>query len=176
MGDDVGRIAKCFYCKQNILTDERIKFKNKYYHKECLETFQNEITEKEQAKKEQKKIEVEEYKTLVNAICEVFHIDAPTAIIANQIKNFKTKNKYTYLGMLYTLYYITDVLHKKLALSYGISLVAYYYEEAEHYYLKQQQLVEYNEQKVLQSEIQSIQVNYTNHPPKKPQLIDLSKL
>ena len=68
------------------------------------------------------------------------------------------------------------MLHKKLALSYGISLVAYYYEEAEQYYLKQQQLVEYNEQKVLQSEIQSIQVNYTNHPPKKPQLIDLSKL
>lgn len=176
MGDDVGRIAKCFYCKQNILTDERIKFKNKYYHKECLKTFQDEIAEKEQALREQKKNEVEEYKTLVNMICEVFQIEAPTATIANQIKSFKTKNKYTYLGMLYTLNYITNVLQKKLVLNYGIKLVDYYYEEAEKYYLKQQELIEYNRQKVLDSEIQSVQVNYTNHPPKKPQLIDLSKI
>lgn len=123
----MAKLSKCKVCDNDILTDyEKIKVKNKNYHKECYDKY---LYEKEQ------------YKLLVSKICEIFNIDVPTGLILKQIKQYKEEFNYTYSGMHYTLWYMTEIEGKLFTeIKYGIALIKYYYEKAKQYYIQQEKI------------------------------------
>lgn len=123
------------------------------------------------------KQESESYKNLSAYICDTFGIAVPTGLILKQIKDYKDMYSYTYDGIAYTIWYITNIAEKELDVKYGIAYVKYFYEKAEEYYVQQEHLKKYNSEKIKQLNDVSVTpdvVSYTCHPPKKPNLIDLS--
>ena len=61
-------------------------------------------------------------------------------MILKQLKEYKEKFDYTYGGMSYCLWYITEILNKKLDVKYGVAIIKFEYENAKDYFNKQQSI------------------------------------
>ena len=122
------RLSTCKQCGKKISANEKKMYKNKTY---CLTCYEN-IS-----------FEYEQYKQLIGIIDEIAkknNSDFPQYIF-KQIKDYKDDKNLTYSGMIYTLWYITEVLNKDINLqTYGLSLVLYEYNNAEQWYNKQQKI------------------------------------
>lgn len=118
------RKVKCPKCGKSNDKEIAVKYNNRYYCKECIE-------------------DVEEYKELIEAICQIYELEAPTMQIVKQIKDYKDKYNFTNSGILFTLKYYYQILENKVLEDSGIGIVPYYYDKARDYYNKKFELEEY---------------------------------
>lgn len=119
------RLSTCKECGLKIHSEEKKVHSGKSYCVNCY----NEINKSS-----------EEYKNLIEFICNIFEIDAPTGLIVKQIKDYKNTYKYTYGGITYTLWYAKEILGKTFNPIYGIALVKFNYDEAKNYYIQQENI------------------------------------
>lgn len=119
----LARLAKCKGCSKELKSDERFIHSNKTY---CLNCYNLKIKESE------------DYDKLILWICKYFNQDKPNGLILKQIKDYKDKFEYTYAGIHYCLWYLTEIKNIKLQIQYGIALVKFEYEKAKDYFLQQQ--------------------------------------
>ena len=118
-----GKTPKCKHCLQWVdkSLNEFIKNSKGYYHNECHEIVS---------------LEAQRYKDLIEYIVNLYKVESPTGWMTRQIKEYKEKKNYTYIGMQYTLMFMYEVenVHLLEAKDSGLGLIPYYYEKAKHYY------------------------------------------
>lgn len=110
------RPVKCSTCKNLFDKSELIQSptnKSKRFCKKCYETSIS---------------NAEQYKSLIEAICQGFGLKAPTGQQQKEIKKFKEQGL-SYAEMQYTLYYIYEILGKKVV-GTSLGLIPYYHKEA----------------------------------------------
>lgn len=123
----MGRLVKCQYCEDKVDKDIAYVYKKKNYHEACFKQWEQEKTDRE---------------SLVNYICEKYHLDYPTGMIQSQIKTYHTENKYKYKGMELALRYFYDTLGNRPQDGQGIGIIPYVYEDAKAHYIKQKKIAE----------------------------------
>lgn len=122
----MARMSTCKSCGAKISKEEKLIISSKPYCKECGEKLQKES---------------EEYKKLVEIICEYYQIQCCTGLMFKQIKEYKTQFEYTYNGMIYTLWYIKEIEKKSFSeIKFGVAYIKYYYEKAKDYYEQQSKI------------------------------------
>ena len=156
----MAKISTCKICGKEIQNKEdKFKISNKTYCKHC---YDKEI------------IEVEARKKLIDDLCTMLELKAPTGLILKQIKECKETLHYTYRGMNYTLWYYTVILNKQIDVKFGIAFMKYYYKEAEDYYLQIANVEKsVDKTKDIQTKIKIVKVNSNKND--KELLIDLNK-
>ena len=123
----MARLVKCPYCENQLSKDEAYEYKKKYYHVKCFETWQN---------------EKEDRKNLIDYICKIYRLDAPTGMILKQIKDFQENYKYRLKGMELALRYFHDTLGNRPLEGQGIGIIPFIYEDAKNDYMKQMKIAE----------------------------------
>lgn len=119
------RTAKCKGCGKDLLPEERFKYKSKNYCKSCYNKFS---------------IQENEYKVLIDCVCNYFEIDKPSGLILKQIKDYKKSFGYKYAAMTYTLWYCKEIVSMEFKEKYGVYMVKNYYDEAAEFYDHQEKL------------------------------------
>lgn len=119
----MARLSTCKTCGCKLTKEEKYTYSNKTYCNSCYDIKIRESTE---------------YNILISSICNYFGDNKPTGLILKQLKDYKENFEYTYSGMSYCLWYITEILNRKLDRKYGIALVKYEYENAKAYYNNQE--------------------------------------
>lgn len=108
----------CHNCKEKFYKSELIQVsKSKRMCSECNEKVQKEAND---------------YKKLIEYVCNGFNIKAPTGQQLKNIKEFKELG-YSYSEIQYTIYYIYGVLKRKPE-GTSLGLVPFYYEKAKEHY------------------------------------------
>ena len=79
------------------------------------------------------------YARLLDYVCYIFQLDAPTGMMMKQIKECKLSGG-TYEGMEYTLWYCVEILGKPPIPKYGVYFIKDYYEEAAQYWKEQNEI------------------------------------
>jgi hypothetical protein len=123
----VARLVKCPYCEQKLDKDEAHENKKKYYHVKCFNEWQQEKEHRQQ---------------LIDYICKLFRIHAPTGMMLKQIKDFQTDYKYKLKGMELALRYFHETLGNPVQQGSGIGIIPFVYEDAKNHYIKQQKIAE----------------------------------
>lgn len=121
----MAKLSSCKGCDKLLQPEEK--------HIHCSKTYCSICYEKV-------KRESEEYKQLIKYICEIYEIDRPTGLILKQLKEYKDEFAYTYVGIIYTLWYLKEILNKEFIVLYGVSLVKFCYDEAKNYYIHQEEI------------------------------------
>lgn len=158
----MARLSTCKCCGKQLKSEEKHIHSSKTYCKKCYEKIIRES---------------EEYKQLITFICENYLIDRPTGLILKQIKEYKNDYLYTYGGIVYTLWYVKEILNKEFIVTYGVSIVKYYYDEAKEYYSQQEKIkkdMETNCNAKIKTKI--VKVGKGNKTTKTNSLIDLGNL
>lgn len=160
----MARLSSCKGCGKQLQPEEKHIHSSKTYCEECY----NKVLR-----------ESEEYKQLIQFICENYRIDRPTGLMLKQIKDYKTEFNYTYGGMTYTLWYLKEIENKEFITMYGVSLVKYYYENASEYFLHQEEVkksMELNSKVEIKTKV--VKVNRINNikQTNNNSLIDLGNL
>jgi predicted RNA-binding Zn-ribbon protein involved in translation (DUF1610 family) len=158
----MAKLASCKECGKELKIDERHIHCSKTYCSNCYEKIMRES---------------DEYKKLIQYICENYSIQAPTGLMLKQIKEYKTEYEYTYGGIAYTLWYIKEILNKEFIVMYGISLVKFCYEDARNYYIHQEEIkksMETNSKAEIKTRV--VKVNNIDRNTKNNSLIDISSL
>ncbi|WP_239704949.1 hypothetical protein [Mammaliicoccus sp. E-M24] len=169
----MARKVKCPYCnqsgeKENMIHQSTTK---RYWHKECLEENEKKrlagMTDKDRDKEERKK--------LIEYICKLFDIDAPTGFILKQIKEYHTEYNYRYYAIQLALEYFFVVKQNDTGKSKGIGIVPYIMEDAKEFYMN---LARLKNEKYIEAETKTVKVktnkNRTNNRKKK--LIDMEDI
>lgn len=121
------RMVKCKYCgiqfDRNAEPFEEVSAR-RYAHKACAEKHQAAIPQDEQ-----------DYQALETYIKQLFKEDNINVRIRKQIKDFRQEYKYTYSGMLKTLYWWYEIKGNSIENAQGgIGIIPYVYEDALKYY------------------------------------------
>lgn len=163
-------MKKCVRCGKKF--EDTFEYKGKRYCKECFATYltlkascsvckksfirgseytcdsmENKDKKKNFCSKEcydkliQERLDLDE---LDNWLKQYHKTDKLNNRIYMQINQFKSKNNFTYKGILLTLEYITNTLKKNLELD-TIGIVAWYYDSAKQEYIKKINRQEKNE-------------------------------
>jgi hypothetical protein len=141
------RKPKCYVCKEEVDKDTSYKKGNRYYHILCYEEF------------EKKK---DERKELIDYICQLHNLEAPTGLILKQIKDFQEQYNYTLKGMTLTLKYFHETLGNPVREGDGIGIIPFMYEEAKKYFILKREVNESLEFLNQQKEAKIIEIE----PPK----------
>jgi hypothetical protein len=123
----MARMVKCPYCEQKLDKDEAHEYKKKYYHQNCFNEWQQES---------------EHRKQLIEYICKLFRIEAPTGMILKQIKDYQADYKYKLKGMELALRYFHETLGNPVQQGSGIGIIPFVYEDAKKHYVKQMKITE----------------------------------
>lgn len=121
----MARLSSCKGCGKQLQPEEKHIHSSKTYCSICYEKV---------------KRESDEYKQLIKYICEIYEIDRPTGLMLKQLKEYKDEYSYSYGGILYTLWYLKEILNKEFIVLYGVSLVKFCYDEAKNYYIHQEEV------------------------------------
>lgn len=121
----MARLSTCKLCNKQITKEEKYTYANKTY---CIDCYNIKLQEKQ------------DYDTLIGNICRYFDEDKPNGLILKQVKDYKENFDFCYSGMTYCLWYITEILNKKIDKKYGIALVKFEYENAKNYFTQQQNI------------------------------------
>jgi hypothetical protein len=123
----MGRLVKCPYCEQKLDKDEAYTYKKRYYHVECFEEW---------------RLEAEHRKELIEYLCKLHNIDAPTGMMVKQISEFQKEYGYKLKGMELALKYFHETLGNRPREGDGIGIVPFVYEEAKNHYIKRLKIAE----------------------------------
>lgn len=121
----MARLSKCKNCGKTLQSNEKYTYSNKTY---CSGCYTIKIKERD------------DYDNLIQWICKYFNQPSPNGMILKQIKDYKETFQYTYGGITYCLWYLTEIKGIKLDIKYGIGLVKFEYENAKDYFLQQQSI------------------------------------
>lgn len=114
------RVSRCSCCGKEITEkDDKFKFSNKTHCGKCYEM---------------KLKNKEEYDDLVRRIHEYFNLGTINTMILKQIKNYTEDYNFTYGGIIYCLWYLTEVKKVQMDVKYGIAMVKYEYDNARRYF------------------------------------------
>jgi len=122
------RKVKCPYCEEQLYRRNAIKHtNNRYYHEECYE----EVTR-----------ESREYKELIDTICRIWNIKAPTMQMVSQLKRYREDPdlQCTNKGMQLTLEYYYDLLGNKPEADHGVGIIPWNYDKAKEQYIRQREI------------------------------------
>ena len=141
------RKVKCPVCgKMNDKEDTVIKNK-RYYCPACLE---------------QQQKEADAYKNLIEYVCGLFNIAAPTFLMTAQIKRFKEEYGYTYQGMKATLEYFFEIEDgHSVEDSEGLGIIPYTYDKCKEFYAEKKRVkksLEGNTLEDIRSNVKKIKV------------------
>ena len=123
----MARMVKCPYCEQKLDKDEAYEYKKKYYHDKCFNEWQQEKEHRQQ---------------LIDYICKLFRLEAPTGMILKQIKDYQNDYKYKLKGMELALRYFHETLGNPVQQGSGIGIIPFVYEDAKNHYVKQMKITE----------------------------------
>ncbi len=117
---------KCPVCESYNYKEEAIYYQKRYYCKVCYEN---------------KTKESNDYKNLIQFICDIYEINVPTGFMFAQIKNFKEQYNYTYKGMELTLDYFYNVKTDNTPdTDKGLGIIPYIYEEAKQFFIEKRNI------------------------------------
>jgi len=116
----MGRQVKCPYCETKLDQDDAVSHQKRYYHPGCLEA---------------KKNEAQDYKDLIEYICNLYDLKAPTGMILKQIKEYQTDLKYKIKGIELALRYFHETEENPVREGDGIGIVPFVYERAKQHYM-----------------------------------------
>jgi len=158
----MARLSKCKDCGKSLQPEEKHIHSSKTYCITCYEKIAQSSNE---------------YKQLIKYICDNYEIERPTGLMLKQIKEFKDEFLYTYGGIIYTLWYVKEILNKEFIILYGVAIVKFYYDEAKTFYLHQEEIkksMEVNGKVEVKTKI--VKINRTNKTKVNNSLIDLGNL
>lgn len=122
----IAKLSTCKSCNKKITKEEKVVISNKSYCEECSKKI---------------KQNQEDYKNLIDIICQYYNLQCCTGLIFKQIKDYKEQFNYTYNGMSYCLWYIKEIEKKPFnEIKFGIAYIKYYYEKAKAYYEQQSKI------------------------------------
>ena len=121
------RKVKCPECGMLNHKDVAVFHKKRYYCKICHERVLKES---------------QDYKDLVEYICELYKVDVPNGWMFKQIKEFKEKYNYSYRGMKSTLHYFYEIMKNDPEDALGIGIIPFVYEEAKQYYIDKKKVAD----------------------------------
>lgn len=157
----MARQVKCPYCELKLDKEEAHIYKKRYYHVKCFEAWRT---------------EVEHRKELLEYICELYHLEAPTGMMLKQIKEFQEDYKYKLKGIELALKYFHDTLGNSVQEGAGIGIVPFVYEEAKKHYVMKMK-VEESVENSAPKEVKTVEVYSPKFTYKsKVQQIDISSL
>lgn len=134
--------VKCLHCEKSVDKDNCTQVKSKrYVCNACLTDYLKAESEKNNVEKI-KNIETQAYKDLIEYICDLYNIKAPTMVMVTQIKRFKEENNYTYQGMKATLEYFYILQNHSVEDSMGVGIIPYVYNETRLFYEEQREMKE----------------------------------
>lgn len=119
------RMSTCKGCGKQLAKGEKLTYSSKTYCKEC---YDEKIRNKE------------EYDDAVSRIHDYFNLGVLNTLILKQLKDYVEDYGYTYSGIIYCLWYITEIRKVKLEVKYGIAMVKYEYENAKRYFTEQNRI------------------------------------
>lgn len=123
----MARLVKCPYCEKQLSKEEAHEYKKKYYHVKCFNEWQQEKEHRQQ---------------LIDYICKLYRIEAPTGMILKQIKDFQADYKYKLKGMELALRYFHETLGNQVQQGSGIGIIPFVYEDAKNHYVKQMKIAD----------------------------------
>lgn len=121
----MARLSTCTLCGLKLTKDEKYTYSSKTYCEKC---YNSKVKDRE------------DYNNLLKVILAYFNIEVPNGLILKQIKDYKENYNYTYGGINYCLWYITQIKNINLDVKYGIAMVKYKYDEAREYFEQQQRI------------------------------------
>lgn len=133
----MAKLSTCKLCGIKLNKEDKYTYSNKTYCKTCYEV---------------KLQEKRDYDNLINVILKYFNLSVPNGLILKQIKDYKESFNFTYGGINYCLWYITQIKGVKLDIKYGIAMVKFEYENARNYF-EQQQLIQKSIVKPINNEV-----------------------
>lgn len=132
----MARKVKCPECGEMLEKEVAIKYKNRYYHPQCLE------------KKQSKSNEEPDRQRLIAYIMKLRKESKISGFILRQIKSFREEG-YTYGGMLLTLHYFHEIKGNSVTAD-GIGIIPYVYEEAKNWYTQKVEAQKHYDQLIKQ--------------------------
>lgn len=118
----MARKLKCPECGTFNSKENTVYHNNKYYCEICYENKQ--------------KIS-DDYKALIEYICNLYEIEVPTGWILKQIKDYKEQFAYTYKGIKTSLHYFYEIQEgNSVEEGMGIGIVPFVYDEAKKFYVE----------------------------------------
>jgi uncharacterized Zn-finger protein len=123
----MARLVKCPYCEKQLSKEDAVEHKKKYYHPKCFEDWQKQKEHRQE---------------LIDYICKLYRIEAPTGMILKQIKDFQTDYKHTLKGMELALKYFHETLGNSVQQGSGIGIIPFVYEDAKNHYIKQMKIAD----------------------------------
>lgn len=160
--------VKCFYCGHVFDRDkvDCVPMQNgrRYAHKKCYDN-----AEAVQEKTAADKTALEDY------IKELFHYDKLPKRVENQIKEYTSKNGYTYSGILKTLKYFFEIKgHTIEKANGGIGIVPFVYEDARNYWYDIWATQQHNKEQIKCVNTQIREIHIT--PPQREPMKHLRRL
>ena len=132
----MARKVKCFICGKLLEknADDVIYYekKKRYACEKCFKSKEKELKEKEKS--------AQHYKELIEYICILYDIEAPTMIMVSQIKNFKEEYNYRYKGMELSLRYFYELMGNDIKNAQGVGIIPHVYKDAKDYHIHKLQL------------------------------------
>lgn len=119
------RMSTCKGCGKEITKNDKFTYSSKTYCKICYD---------------EKLKNKEEYDDIVSRIHQYFNLGNINTLILKQIKDYVDDFGYTYSGIMYSLWYITEVKKVRMEVKYGIAMVKYEYENAKRYFNEQNRI------------------------------------
>lgn len=135
--------VKCPICGKGNKKEDTEKVGKRYCCKEHAEQYQQEL----ENKKTPQDKGMPGYPELIELVCTLCGIKAPTGMILRQIQNYRQTYNFTYEGMRATVLYCTQWATNRVELNTetGLSFIPYRYDEARHFYEELQRLHDYHE-------------------------------
>lgn len=131
--------VKCPVCEERFDREEGKKVKSRWYHIACLKEKQesNKLKADNPDKVETKSQgESQDYKDLIEYVCDKYETKSPSPQILKQIKEYKNTYGFTYKGMELALRFFYDTEGNSVKEDTGIGIVIYVYEKAKNFYIK----------------------------------------
>lgn len=121
------RTVKCPICQQQLdrNTEPFIEKSGRFLHEAC---------------NQQQLTRTQPRRDLIEYICELQNIKAPTGYILKQIKDFEENHGFTIQGIHMTLKYFHEIEKNEVVEGTGIGIVEYVYKNARDHYSKMAQI------------------------------------
>lgn len=128
--------VKCPVCSSQIDKADAVQIGRRYCCKEHEEEYRSIIAKKVPSSHASQPTESSSYKSLIEIVCTLFEIQAPTGMILKQIQAYHKTMEYTYDGMRATLIYCAKWADPAVEfdLERGIAFIPYRYDEARRFY------------------------------------------
>lgn len=163
-------MVTCRYCRSKINKETAKKLgKNSYYCPDCLD--------KKEQEEEEKNLESQQYRDLIEYICKLYNVKAPSGMILKQIKEMREEYNYKLSGMKLALQYFYEIENHAVMDDTGVGIIPYVYEKAKKHYLMKKS-VEKSIENYEEQECNSVQVKSLKHakPKSNIEYIDIVSL